>query len=75
MENEGDSDTNCNWCVPNNLHRLGKGTGRLKNQRASGDHPDYSISKNAQNTEKSPGGLRKFAVTQTLVKNHQLTLM
>ena len=30
---------------------------------------------NGQNTEKSPGDLRKLAVTQTLVKNHQLKLM
>ena len=27
------------------------------------------------NTEKSPGDLRRLAVTQTPVKNHQLTLM
>ena len=28
-----------------------------------------------QNTEKSPGDLRKLAVTQTPVRDHQLTLM
>ena len=28
-----------------------------------------------QNTEKSPGDLRRLAVTQTLVKDHQQTLM
>ena len=28
-----------------------------------------------QNTENSPGDLRRLAVTQTLVKDHQLTLM
>ena len=28
-----------------------------------------------QNTEKSPGDLRKFAVTQTPVRNHQLMLV
>ena len=31
------------------------------------DHPDYSF-KMDQNTEKSPGDLRRLAVTQTLVK-------
>ena len=34
-----------------------------------------SIVKLGQNTEKSPGNLRKFAVTQTPVKNHQLALV
>ena len=34
-----------------------------------------SIAKNGQNPETSPGDLRRLAVTQTPVKNHQLTLM
>ena len=33
------------------------------------------ITENGQNTEKSPGDLRRLAVTQTPVKNHQLILM
>ena len=37
--------------------------------------PNYYILEDGQNTEKSPGYLRRFAVTQTPVKNHQLTLM
>ena len=40
-----------------------------------GDHPNNSIIENAQNTEKSPGDLRRHAVTQSPVKDHQLTLM
>ena len=40
-----------------------------------GDHPNYSIIENGQNTEKSPGDLRRLTVTQTPVKNTQLTLM
>ena len=32
------------------------------------DHPNYNIFENGQNTKKSPGDLRKFAVTQTPVK-------
>ena len=36
---------------------------------------NYNIIENGQNTEKSPGDLRRLAVTQTPVKNHQLTLM
>ena len=40
-----------------------------------GDHPKNNIIENGQNTEKSPGDLRRLAVTQTPVKDHQLTLM
>ena len=39
------------------------------------DHPNDSIVENGQNTKKSPGDLRRLAVTQTPVKNHRLTLM
>ena len=46
-----------------------KGAGRLGSWRTSGDHANYSIIENSQNTEK------RFAVTQTPVKDHQLTLM
>ena len=42
MEHEGDGDTNCNWYDSNNPYRLGKETGRLKNQMISGDHLDYT---------------------------------
>ena len=52
-----------------------KGLEDLEVGRTSGDHPNYYIIENGQNTEKSPGGLRRLAVTQTPVKNHQLTLM
>ena len=41
----------------------------------SGDHQDYSIIKMGQNMEKSPGDLRRFAVTQTPGKNYLLTLV
>ena len=37
--------------------------------------PNDSIAKDGQNTETSPGDLRRLAVTQTPVKNHQLILM
>ncbi len=48
---------------------------RLGSWRASGDHTNYYIIENGQNTEKSPGDLRRLAVTQTPVKDHQPTLM
>ena len=44
---------------------LGTVTGGFGNKRKSGDHPNYSIIKIGQNTEKSPGDLRRLTVTQT----------
>ena len=39
------------------------------------DYPNDSITENGQNTKKSPGDLRRLAVTQTPAKNHQPILM
>ena len=39
------------------------------------DRPKFCIIKIGQNTEKSPNDLRRFAVAQTSVKDHQLTLI
>ena len=39
------------------------------------DSPNYTIVENSQNTEKSPGDLRRLAVTQTQMRDHQLSLM
>ena len=69
MEHERDSDTNCNWYAQNRPQRLSKGSGRVGNRRMNRDHPNYSITKISHNTE----DLRRLAVTQTPVKNHQLT--
>ena len=55
MEHEGDGVTNHTWCTWNILQRVHKGTGRLRNQKTSRDHSDYSMTKIGQNTEKSPG--------------------
>ena len=52
-----------------------KRPGGLGNWRTGRDYPNDSIAKNGQNPETSPGDLRRLAVTQTPVKNHQLTLM
>ena len=73
MEHEGDGNTSGNWGALNNPKRIGRGTGRLGNKRTSGNHPDYRIIDIGQNTEKSPSDLRRL-VTQTPVKDHQLTL-
>ena len=47
----------------------------LRSWRAGRDYPNNSIAKNGRNPETSPWDLRRLAVTQTPVKNHQLTLM
>ena len=75
MEHESDSDTNFNWCAWYSYQRIGTGTGGLGNKTTSGDHPNDSIIKIGQNTEKSPEDLRRLAVSQTLVKNNQLMLV
>ena len=39
--------------------RFNKGVGGFRNNRTNGDHPNYSIVEIGQNTEKSPGDLRR----------------
>ena len=68
MEHHDDGDANFNRCTQNNPQMLVKGTRRLGNKRKSGDHLDYMITKTGQNTEKSPGELKRHTVTQTPVK-------
>ena len=64
MEHEGDGNTNCNWCTRHNHKMIGEETRRLGNWKTSGDLPNYSIIKIDQNTEKSPGDLKRLAVNQ-----------
>ena len=71
LGNKGECNTNsdrCTWSKPQ------KRTGRFWNKRNIRDHPDYSIMMIGPCTENSPGYLRRLAVTQTLVRNNQLTL-
>ena len=67
--------TNRNWFFWHSHRRIDKGTGGLENKRSSGDHPNYCIMEIGQNTEKGLGDTRRLAVTQTPVKDHQLTLI
>ena len=75
MEHENDNYTNCDLGFWYSNSVITKGTGGLGNWRTSGDPPNYSTIENGQNTEKSPGDLRRLAVTQTPVKDYQLTLI
>ena len=75
MEHEGDRDPNFNGHGCNGSQRLRKRTERDENQRTDQDHLDYCIVDIDCNTEKSPGDLMRFVVTQTLVKDHPLKLV
>ena len=57
------------------LGTITKATGRIENNSTGGDHPNGSTDKIGQNTEKSTGDMRRLAVTQTPVKDHQLMLV
>ena len=69
VKHEGDGDTSCNWSTWKNPQRLGQEAGRVRNQRTNRDQPNYSIAEVSQNTEKSPGDLRRPDVNQTPVKD------
>ena len=75
MEQESDSSTNCNWITEYNTRRIDKETGGVRNKRTNGDHTNCGIVKIGQNTEKSPGNLRRLVVTQTPGRNHQRKLV
>ena len=70
---EDDWETSCNYYTRNDTQRLAKGTGRVGNRRTSRNRLNYSIFKIGQNTEKNTGELRRLSVTQTPVKDHQLS--
>ena len=75
MEHESDNCINCDWCFWHGNLRITQGPGGFGSWWPCGDHPNDSITEDGQNTEKSPGDLRRLAVTQSPVKDHQLTLM
>ena len=64
-----------NRCALYSHDRIGKGTGRIINKNTGGDHSKDSTVNISQNTAKSPGNLRRFVVTQNLLKIHQLMLV
>ena len=50
-------------------------TGGLGGRMTGRDYPNYNIMEDGQNTERSPGDLKRLAITQTPLKDHQLKLM
>ena len=75
MEHESNDCVNCEWYFRHNDKRIIKRPGGLGSWRTGRDNPNDSIAENSQNPETSPGDFRRLAVTQTPVKNYQLTLM
>ena len=75
VEHESDDYINCNRCSWYSHQRIDTRIGGLGNKKTSEDHSNCRIIEIGQNTEKSPGNLRRLAVTQTPVKDHHLTLM
>ena len=75
MEHESDGDTNYNWHTRYSHQRIRSKTRELGNKRTSGDHLNYNIDEIGQNTKKSPGDVRRLAVTQTPVENHHRTMV
>ena len=71
MEHAGDNRTNCNGVFGTVAKRLLKGLedfevgGRMENIQTT------SFIEKGQNTEKTPGDLKRLSVTQTPVKDHQ----
>ena len=70
VEHESDDYTKWNWCFWYSHQRIGKGDGGFGTNRTSGDHTDDSIVWIENNTEKSPGDLRRIAAIQISVKDH-----
>ena len=66
MAHESDRDTNSSWGTQCSHRRIESGTERLGNKWTSGDHPNESVIKIGLNTEKSPGDLRRPAVTRKI---------
>ena len=59
------------WMVPKSL----KNTERMWNPRLNRSYLDHSTAEIGKNTQRSPGDLRRLAVTQIPVKDHHLKLM
>ena len=75
IDHENDDVTNFYLSAWNEPQKFGKGIQRIVNQKTNQDHPDYNIVEIGQNSEKTPGNLRRLTVTPSSVKNHQQTLL
>ena len=74
VDPESDSYTKCNWCSMFSNQMIVKRIRGLGNNSTSGGNPN-DITEIGQNNEKNPGDLRRLVVTQTPVRDHQVTLL
>ena len=65
VEHESYVYTDCNLCSWESHQKINKETRGLENKRKSEDYQNYCITEIGQNTEKSPGDLRRLAVTHS----------
>ena len=75
VEYESETDTISKLNIWNSLQKFWKGKERVENRSTNRDNLHHRIVEIDQNTEKSPGDLKRLGITQTVVKNHQLTLV
>ena len=68
-EQYNDGDTNCSWGYWDGLRGIRKETERSRGYRYREDCSTITTNKN---TKKSPGNLRKLAVSQNHVNNYEL---
>ena len=68
MELESDGDRDCNWHTWKCPQKLGKGLGDLEIGRRVETIQTTELY--SQNTGKSPGDLKRFAIIQIPVKDH-----
>ena len=74
-ENYSKPNTSSGSCTWDHPQMIDKRTGRLENKRTNSDYTNYSIIRIRRNIGKSPGHLRRLAVIQIPLGNHQLTLI
>ena len=67
MEFASDGNTSYNWCICYSHHNIGTRIRELGNKRTTEDHLNYNIVEIGQNTEKSPGDLRRLTIIPTPV--------
>ena len=74
VEPESQGNTCYSWCTRNGHQEPGKGNGRTGYQWENRNHPDCNMFEIGKNTEDGTGELGRLAVTQTPVKDPQITI-
>ena len=75
IEHADNGDIHCSRCTRNGPQSLGKRIRRVRNQRKNPGHSNYGIIEISQNTEKSPGYMRRLSGNQTSEEPQLLLLL